>query len=257
MALKGLGVQAAALLAAACALTLPAPLAAADGAVPEAVEARLRERLRVPSIGLEVDSVETSALPGMYRVQLGGGGPAVYATGDGDFFILGDLYRTGPGGLVNLEEQRRAGERRQRLDAVALDDKIVFPARGERLATIEVFTDVSCFYCQKLHKEVPELNRRGVEVRYLAYPRQGIGSTGFRQLATAWCARDRQTTLTRLKNRENVAEEVCPGNPVAEHFELGQQLGVRGNPAIVMPSGEMVPGYRSAADLSAALGLAD
>jgi thiol:disulfide interchange protein DsbC len=118
-----------------------------------------------------------------------------------------------------------------------------------------VFTDVSCFYCQKLHKEVPELNRRGVEVRYLAYPRQGIGSPGFRQLASAWCADDRQTTLTRLKNREELPENVCPGNPIAEQFELGQQLGVRGTPAIVTSAGEMLPGYRSADDLIGLLGV--
>ena len=137
-----------------------------------------------------------------------------------------------------------------------MDEQIVFPAEGgEAVAHITVFTDVSCFYCQKLHKEVPELNRRGVEVRYLAYPRQGIGSPGFRQLASAWCADNRQDTLTRLKNRENLDENVCPGNPIASQFALGQALGVRGTPAIILPDGEMIPGYRKADDLVSSLGL--
>lgn len=236
-----------------CAWTQALPTRAAAGVDP-AVEQQLRARMSQPGVGLDVESVEVSELPGLYRVQLRGG-PAVYATETGDFFLLGDLYNIGPAGLVNLAEERRSQQRLADIEAVARKDQIVFPAQGETRSHITVFTDVSCFYCQKLHKEVPELNRRGIEVRYLAYPRQGIGSAGFRQLATAWCADDRQSTLTRMKNREEIEDNVCAGNPVAAQFQLGQTVGVRGTPAIVMPDGSMVPGYRSADDLVAALGI--
>lgn len=229
-------------------------LASVAAEVTADVEAQVRKSLGHPSVGLEVDSIEVSEVPGMYRVQLVQG-PVVYATGDGAFFILGDMYSVGPAGFVNLGEQRRSEQRREAVAAVPMDEQIVFAAEGETRGYLTVFTDVSCFYCQKLHKEVPELNRRGVEVRYLAYPRQGLGSPGFRQLASAWCADDRQDTLTRLKNREDLKENVCPGNPIADQFALGQTLGVRGTPAIVLPNGDMIPGYRSADDLVEVLGL--
>ena len=238
-----------------CILALFAPsdaARAADAVTGEALEA-LRSTLEAPG-GLSVESARHSPVPGLLEVELADG-PTVYATPDGSFFVLGDLYRVGAAGYVNLAEQRRNGERLQAIAAVADQDMIVFPAEGETRASITVFTDVTCFYCQKLHKEVPELNRRGVEVRYLAYPRAGVGSEGFRLLATAWCASDRQDTLTRLKAREEVKQSVCPGNPVADEFALGQAVGVRGTPAIIMPDGQMVPGYRPADDLVAALGL--
>jgi len=98
-------------------------------------------------------------------------------------------------------------------------------------------------------------NRRGVEVRYLAYPRSGVGSDGFRQLATAWCASNPRETLTRMKNREAVADNVCAGNPVAWQYELGQEMGVRGTPAIVTADGQMIPGYRPVDDLLSVMGL--
>ena len=118
-----------------------------------------------------------------------------------------------------------------------------------------MFTDVTCFYCQKLHKEVPALNKRGVEVRYLAYPRAGVGSAGFNQLASAWCADNPQETLTQLKNKQSVPEKVCADNPIAAQYQLGQELGVRGTPAIVTQDGQMIPGYQSADDLMVTLGL--
>ncbi|MEO0436578.1 MAG: DsbC family protein [Pseudomonadota bacterium] len=212
------------------------------------VEKAVRDSFAAPSVELEVKSVERSEIPGVYRVELAGG-PVVYSSADGSFFVVGDLYAVESDGLVNVAELRRSEDRKEILAAVPKSDQIVFAADGSAKTYITVFTDVSCFYCQKLHKEVPELNRRGIEVRYLAYPREGLGSKGFRQLASAWCASDQQTTLTRLKNRENLDENVCPGNPVADQFALGRQLGVQGTPAIVLPGGEMIPGYKSADEL--------
>jgi len=222
--------------------------------VDKALVDKIRATLEVPSTGLIVDSVQTSEIAGLYEVQFVQG-PMIYATANGDFFISGDMFSVGPGGFVNLGEKRRDTERLAALAQVSADDMIVFSPEGEVRATVTVFTDVSCFYCQKLHKEVPELNRQGVEVRYLAYPRAGIGTESFRQLATAWCADDPQTTLTRLKNRQSVPTNVCPDNPIAAQYALGQEIGVRGTPAIVIDSGKMIPGYQSAADLLVTLGL--
>ncbi len=247
---RGRGLRA---LCAVAAATVALVSSAAEPVDP-AVEKRLRATLGAPAIGLDVSTVERAEIPGMYRVELERG-LILYTTENGDYFFTGDLYATSPTGYVNLAEQRRAEDRRELVDNVPMEQKIVFSPEGETRAAITVFTDVTCFYCQKLHKEVPELNKRGVEVRYMAYPRQGIGSPGFRQLASAWCADDRQSTLTRLKNKETLEENVCPGNPVAEQFALGRRLGVNGTPAIVMADGTLVPGYQSADALMTRLGL--
>ena len=238
----------------AAALVVMAPLAIAGEPVSQAEFDKLRGVLEVPSMGLKVASVKTSEIAGLYEVQFSNG-PTVYSTASGDYFLLGDLFSVGPDGYVNLAEKRRDGERVEKLAAVAQDDMIVFSPEGEPKAHITVFTDVTCFYCQKLHKEVPELNKRGVEVRYLAYPRAGVGSAGFKLLATAWCSDNPQEALTQLKNKKSVPEKVCPDNPIADQFQLGQELGVRGTPAIVTQGGQMIPGYQSADELIVTLGL--
>lgn len=237
------------------ALGLLAPLVFAGEPVEQALQDKLRAKLEVPAMGLKVESVTASELPGLYEVQFANGGPLVYATASGDHFLLGDLYQVGPEGYVNLAEQRRDGERKEKVDAIAEEDMIVFSPEGEPRAYITVFTDVTCFYCQKLHREVPALNKQGVEVRYLAYPRAGVDSDGYRQLASAWCADNPQDTLTKLKNKEAVTAKACDDNPIAQQYLLGQQLGVRGTPAIITQSGQMIPGYQSADELMVTLGL--
>lgn len=222
--------------------------------VDEAMVSKLSAALEKTNTGLIVESVSASEIPGLFAVQFVNG-PLVYASSDGAHFVVGDMFRVEAEGFVNLADQRRDGERKSKIDALDPGDMIVFSPAGEPRGFITVFTDVTCFYCQKLHKEVPELNKRGVEVRYLAYPRAGLASPGFRQLASAWCADDPQATLTKLKNKESVPEDVCADNPIASQYQLGQALGVRGTPAIVTGSGQMIPGYKSADELMVTLGL--
>ena len=236
-------------------IALALPGAWAGEKVEQTLADTLTRKLSVPEMGLTVESVSRSQLPGLYEVQFANGGPLVYATENGDYFVLGDLYAVSSDGFVNLAEKRRDGQRRERMEAVKIEDMIVFSPEGKPRAHINVFTDVTCFYCQKLHREVPELNKRGVEVRYLAYPRAGTDSDGYRKLASAWCAENPQDTLTRLKRKESIEENVCTPNPVSEQYRLGQEIGVRGTPAIVTETGQMIPGYQSADELMVTLGL--
>lgn len=235
-------------------LAMLASWAVAGEPADKAVADKLRAALASPAMGLEVATVEVSVVPGLYEVQFASG-PVVYATANGDYMILGDLFSVGVDGYTNLTEKRRDGERLAKLAGVKEKDMIIFSPEGEPRAHVTVFTDISCFYCQKLHKEVPELNKRGVEVRYLAYPRSGQGSAGFSQLVTAWCSDNRQDALTKLKNKQAVPDKTCANNPVQAQYELGQELGVRGTPALITEDGTLIPGYQSADQLMVTLGL--
>lgn len=241
-----------------CALTVSLVMAAsvrAQLADYSALEAQLTKALS-QATGAPITVTRINATPASELLEVGlSNGMTLYTTPDGDHFVVGDLYAVRATGLVNLAEQQREIERKAVVDSVAIDDMVVFSPDGEVRDYITVFTDVTCFYCQKLHKEVDDLNRRGIEVRYLAYPRAGLDSDGAAKLATAWCADDQQTTLTKLKAGVSLPTNACADAPIAAHYQLGGQLGVRGTPAIITSGGQMIPGYRSAADLEQILGL--
>ena len=119
---------------------------------------------------------------------------------------------------------------------------IVFAPEGKPSYTITVFTDIDCGYCRKLHGEMAGYNAEGIKVQYLFYPRAGEGSPSFAKAVSVWCADDRRTALTDAKAGKSIPDKTCP-NPVKEHLELGEKMGVSGTPAIVLENGEMVPGY--------------
>ncbi len=222
---------------------------------PNEVEMAIRSAFKMSRPNIVVESIKPSVIDNIYEVKVAGG-PVLYTSANGQFFVLGDIYGVEPGGFVNLAEQVREGERMSLLANVRTEDMIVFsPQKLPAKATLTVFTDVDCFYCQKLHKEVPDLNRVGIEVRYLAYPRAGVGSDAYNKIASAWCADDRQSSLTKLKNRQFIPINVCANNPVESQYNLGQKMGVTGTPALVTSKGRLMPGYIPTLRLASVLGV--
>ncbi len=217
-------------------------------------EALVLDKLRAARGDFTYVLLGDAGIPGYKRVAVENG-PTLYVAADGSHFFDGTAYAIAPGGFVDIADQLLVEVRKQAFAGRESADMIVFPAKGVTRAKINIFTDIDCGYCRKLHNEVDQLNAYGIEVRYLAYPRAGLESLSYQKIVTAWCATNPQDTLTRLKQGETLPMETCEPNPVAEHFTLGLELGVTGTPAVIMMDGTLVPGYQPASAFAEMLGL--
>ena len=193
-------------------------------------------------------------IPGLYHVQMVGG-PALYVSADGRHFIRGDLEKVGFGKTENWQDKMYAPMRRELIAAAKVEDMIAFKPQGESKAVIYVFTDIDCGYCLKLHREVPALNAMGVEVRYLAFPRAGLGSGSARKLKSIWCADDPIEAMNRMKQGKSIAPKSCQTAAMRNHMQLVQQMAINATPAIILADGTLVSGYRRASQLKQILGL--
>ncbi|MEJ6744654.1 MAG: DsbC family protein [Porticoccaceae bacterium] len=222
-------------------------IAAADVSGP--VADKIIQSLSSGRSDLNYSVLGKSPIAGFYEVQVEGG-PLLYVSADGEYFFDGSLYQVKAGQFVDVLDIRLSKARRDLFADRSTSDMIIFKPVGETKAVMNVFTDVDCGYCRKLHAEMGELNSYGIEVRYLAFPRSGIPSESYDKIATAWCAQNQSDTLTRIKNGEDFPTSVCADNPVADHLALGRKIGVSGTPAIILMDGSLIPGYQSAADFA-------
>ncbi|HVN41346.1 MAG TPA: thioredoxin fold domain-containing protein, partial [Steroidobacteraceae bacterium] len=101
--------------------------------------------------------------------------------------------------------------------------------------------------------QIAEINKAGVKVRYMFYPRTGPGTESWRKAENVWCANDRKEALTRAKRGEPVKSKACGDAVVKTQYELGEDLGVEGTPAIFAQNGDYIGGYMAPEDLVAAL----
>lgn len=216
------------------------------------IEASVSAKIQAAIPQLPITSVTASQLDGFYEVELANG-ERLFANASANHFIAGDLFQITDRGLVNLSEGKRDKNRADKIAAVKDEDKIIFSPEMTK-ARVTVFTDIDCGYCRKLHSQMAGYLEHGIEIQYLAYPRAGIGSNSYNKIVSAWCAKDKQDALTRLKNGEVIAKASCE-NPVADQFRLGTELGVTGTPALVLESGRIYPGYIEPDQLAGMLGI--
>ncbi|GAA63373.1 thiol:disulfide interchange protein DsbC [Pseudoalteromonas sp. BSi20311] len=203
--------------------------------------------IKFAALGVTVKQINPSPVAGLKELITNKG--VLYASPDGQFLMQGTLIDLN--NRSNLTEQALNGVRQSGLKEYE-DSMIVYKAPEEK-HSITVFTDISCGYCRKLHRELDDLLESGITVKYLAFPRGGLQGSGYADLMNVWCAKDQQGALTEAKSGADTQIVKGCSAPVAEHYQLGQSFGISGTPAIILEDGTMIPGYQPAAALSAAL----
>lgn len=187
--------------------------------------------------GIAPDKIQLSVLPGLYEVSYG---PSiVYVSADGRYLIQGDLVELASG--KNHTRDRRREHRRERMATVKENDMVVF-GPDDAKHTVDVFTDIDCPYCVRMHNQMAEYNRLGIRIRYLAFPRAGVSSSSFSKWVSVWCSADKQIAMSKAKNGSRIPQKKCD-NQVEEQFALGHAVGVRGTPSLILENGQLVPGY--------------
>jgi len=201
-------------------------------------------------IGLENAQVNTSPIKGLKAVTTPQG--VIYVSEDGKYVLQGPLYDVSGERPVNLSNQALI----TKLNALQ-NEMIVYKAAKEQ-RVITVFTDITCGYCHKLHQQMKGYNDLGITVRYLAFPRAGLGSPTEKEMQSIWNTGDRKKALDEAMRGDAVspiAKTAESKVDISKHFELGQQLGVTGTPAVVLEDGTLVPGYQPPEAMAAMLGI--
>lgn len=222
-----------------CLALLAGQVGAEEISLSPAARDKLGAELRLAGLeGLVVDSLEVSRENGGYEVLAG---PYWYwISGDGETSRRANRLEWGE----NVDPGKARRIRRETLAAVKESDMIVYPTpEGQATRyTLTIFSDVSCPYSAALHRDMDLITGMGVKVRYLAFPRNGLHSLGYKKLAPVWCAENRAETFTRAMEGLRIRLLKCE-NPVAAQFWLGEALGVPGTPALIFENGEMQAGY--------------
>jgi thiol:disulfide interchange protein DsbC len=227
----------------------PAPAAAAVEQPPAAAAAAAADPrvalLKLLPAGSKLEDLRPSPIAGIY--EFAQGAEISYLTADGKYFIDGNLYDMKS--RDNLTETLRTHARVALINSVPESEMLIFSPPNPKY-TITVFTDVDCAYCRKLHSQMAELNKMGIRVRYMFFPRTGPGTESWKKAEVVWCSPNRNEALTRAKTGAALdMNKICAPTPVKREYELGENIGVRGTPAIITESGDYISGYMEPREL--------
>ncbi|HEC17448.1 MAG TPA: DsbC family protein [Sedimenticola sp.] len=214
--------------------TMAMPARAGEtGQVPEEVMATLKAR--IPELASA--SVTPAPVPGLYEVVAGP--DVLYVTKDGRYLIRGSIIDLEA--MENITAPRIAMAAAAAVEKVGEENMVIYEPEKTR-HTVTIFTDIDCGFCRKLHGQMDEYLEKGIRIRYLFFPRAGLKSASYRKAVSVWCADDRNEAMTQAKAGKEIEMRDCD-NPVSDHYALGQQMNVRGTPALVLEDGKILPGY--------------
>jgi thiol:disulfide interchange protein DsbC len=189
-------------------------------------------------VGIKPEMVTPSTAPGIYQIRRGAA--FGYVTGDGRYFIHGDMVDLLTG--EEITERQRESSRLAVLNRFGPDQVIEFAPKDPKYV-VTVFTDVDCGYCRRLHSQVADYNAQGIAIRYLFYPRSGPNTPSFEVAEQVWCSTDRKEALTQAKRGTHLNASKSCKNPIQAQYDAGDELGINATPMIVLADGEIIRGY--------------
>ena len=198
-------------------------------------------------LGTSITSIGDAPVPGILQLMTNKG--LFYTSQDGKYLFRTSIYSVDEG-MRNVTEDTLSSVRLEGL-AEFKDAVIEYKADNEKYV-VNIFTDITCGYCRKLHNEMDQYNDLGITVRYLAFPRGGLNSRTYTDMVSIWCADNKQQAMDNAKDGGTVASKSCDSKVAAE-YAFGQKIGVNGTPNIIMPDGSVIPGYQPPNKLEQAL----
>lgn len=199
-----------------------------------------------------IDNLNETPIKGVYEITSGSN--VLYSNEDGSYMLYGQLLDLTNATAVSLTENTQKGIRLKSFASLDKSSTIYYGPRKPK-HTITVFTDIDCAYCRKFHLEVPELNKAGIGVQYVAFPRSGVDTPSFETAAKVWCAENPQEALTKAKaGQEFATNDKCDKRAIIrQHLKLVSKLQLSGTPALFLEDGTLIPGYVPAKQLVARL----
>ena len=204
----------------------------------------LEGHFKKAGINAKITGIKSTEVPNMSWVSLEGMAP-VYVTNDGKYLIQGDVIRLGDKELHNVSETLQSDVNKKIFANLKAEDLLIYPVKGKTKHVIYVFTDVSCPYCHKFHEQMDEMNSKGIEVRYIAWPR---GEQHMPAMEAIWCNSDRRAAFDQAIAGGSITPTTCK-NPVKDQYQMGLNIGVNGTPGVYSSEGLYLGGYMSTSEL--------
>jgi thiol:disulfide interchange protein DsbC len=192
----------------------------------------LRERL--PQLGLAVEEVGKSPVPGLWEVRVGA--DLFYTDADGNFLIQG--------AIIDTKAQRNiTEERQQKLLAVSFDSlplkdafKIV---RGNGKRKVAIFEDPNCGYCKRFEQDLQKIDN--VTVYLFLYPI--LGQDSLDKARSLWCSKDRgRAWLDWMLKGQMVAGTQCDTAALDRNIEFGRKYKINATPTTLLADGSRAAG---------------
>lgn len=167
------------------------------------------------------------------------------------YLFTGNVIRLAD--MSNLTQQYHARMNKVDVNRIPLEDALLLgsPSAGTKVI---VFTDPECPYCSKMHVSLQDAVARDPDIAFLIkmFPLK-MHPNAYAISKSIVCSNSLEL-LEKSFAKQPVPPATCETGAVDETLALAAELGIRSTPTLVLPDGQIMPGYKETDDLLKLLG---
>lgn len=207
----------------------------------------------LPGLKGEVANVEMAEVPGLWLVEISKGGKLfpVYIDFSKEYVIEGRIIRLAD--RKDITRQRVQERNPVDLSTVPLEDALLLGSEDASTKAI-VFTDPECPYCKRMHEQMKEVVRRDPDIAFYIklFPLE-MHPDAYSISKSIVCRQSIQLLEDSFAGKE-VPVLPCKAPEIDANIALAKKLGINSTPTLILPDGQIVPGYKTAEKLLSLLG---
>ncbi len=185
-----------------------------------------------------------------HLIEINLGAKVLFASTDAEYIFAGAILETAT--KTNIVEAKENQSRQNRISSLKDNMTLKFAATSESKHTITLFTDIDCAYCRRFHKQIPELNAKGISVNYIMLPRAGLNSKTYDKTLSVLCSDQPQENMTLAMNNAFSASNTC-NSSLEDQYALAAEFNINSTPTMIFPDGSIVRGLMTPDQLLAKL----
>nr|NIS39762.1 DsbC family protein [Desulfuromonadales bacterium] len=207
----------------------------------------------LPGLKGEVATVEPAEVPGLWLVEIAKDNKLfpIYIDFSEQYVIEGRILRLSD--RKDITQRRYQDSNPIDPSIIPLEDALLLGSEDASTKAI-VFTDPQCPYCKRMHEEMKKAVRRDPDIAFYiklfplkmhpeAYP-----------ISKSIVCRQSMEMLEDSFAGKDVPVLPCEAPEIDANIALAKKLGISSTPTLILPTGQIEPGYKEADRLLRLLG---
>lgn len=190
----------------------------------------------------EVVSTDFAEVPGLWRIGMKVQDKTlpVYLDFSKSYLISGNVIRLND--RKNLTEEQYRQFNPIDLSNIPTDDDLLL-GNPDAENKIIVFTDPHCSYCKKLHSVLQQAVEKRSDLLF-QIKLMPIKQSSKEISQTIACNRSMEQLEAAFAG-EIIPETDCETNVIEQNLSIARSLDIRSTPTLILPNGQIAPGYKS------------
>ncbi|MEW6570239.1 MAG: DsbC family protein [Nitrospirota bacterium] len=198
--------------------------------------------------GVKVLEIKPGPVKGLWEIaaEANGRKALYYVDFSKKFIVVGNVFDLKT--KTNLTQERFLALNKVDVSLIPLDDAIVIGDKQAKKRII-VFTDPDCPYCARLHAETKKVIEKRKDIAFYVKMFPLKMHPGAYEKSKAIVCEKSLALLDDAFEKKKVPKPKCETSVVDDNIKLAEKIGISGTPALIMPNGTLIPGYKDADSL--------